>query len=626
MRRKFTLLLLSILCAFLTPAFSQNFAISLDGSTSTVSTAAYIVPTSGDFTVEFWAYVPTLNTGLHEFMSQGNSGGGFYIGYDQGTGNFRAGDNWQNTGVPIPVGRWMHIALVDAGGAASFYLDGALQSTNPTYSLSAGTSFFTIGNQFSGFSEFMNGSMDEIRIWNIARTAAQIKQGLYGTVAPATAGLVAYYNANEGAGTVLDNSTANTGLNGTLNNTTWVNSPIQFGSNALTFDGFEDQVIAPPSAAYDLSSGTIEAWVYPTLLDGTNRCIVANRATLGARWSFNVSSTQIGLWNGTTFGTINESLPLNTWTQLAFVCDGTQTTVYVNGASIGAIPEAFGTVTGQTLNIGITKSAGADAEPWEGAIDEVRIWNIQRSASDIAGYMNFTATGTETGLVGLFSFDQGNPGNDNSNLITAIDNTPASNNATLFNFALTGTTSNFTSHPLVFDLPVTFTTFTAVPSNGDALLHWQTAQEQNSADFIIQRSVDGTNYSAIGSVAAAGNSSTPRNYDFTDGSPAQGLNYYRLKETDLDGNALYSVIRTVTFSDASGPKLIWYAIGNRSATVVLSTGTNELYSLTDLSGKTLQLGRLNEGKLTISQLPAGIYIVKVTMAGGQSLDTKVLLP
>ena len=122
MRLKFTfsalLACLSFLCAS-----AQNTALSFNGTNTSVTTSSYIVPTSGDFTVEFWYTMSSLNngngTGLEEFVSQGQSGGGFYIGTDLTNGNFRAGDNWQGTGVTVPLNQWTHVALVNASGTAT---------------------------------------------------------------------------------------------------------------------------------------------------------------------------------------------------------------------------------------------------------------------------------------------------------------------------------------------------------------------------------------------------------------------------------------------------------------------------------------------------------------------------
>jgi hypothetical protein len=623
MKLKFTsFLLLGLL--FSMTALAQNTGLSFNGTNTTVSTSAFVVPTSGDFTVEFWYTMASLGSGLEEFVSQGSVGTGFYIGTDGINGNFRCGDAFQGTGVAVPLNQWTHVALVNSAGTATLYINGVPLGSTAGYSFTAGGDFFTVGNQFGGLTEFTTATMDQIRVWSVALTARQVKTSMYLPVSPAAPGLIADYEMNEGTGTTMGNSTATTGLDGTLNNSpAWVNSPIQYASNALTFDGVSTFVLVPPSPVFDISSGTIEAWINPSTLNATNMEIVGNRFGGNTRYSFHVSATQIGMWNGTTFGTLNVSIPTNTWTELAFVCDGTNTTVYVNGASAGVIPEAFSTATGLFFDIGISKNAGIDGEAFQGSIDEVRVWSTQQSPAQITSNMNVTLSGTEPGLVALYTFDQGNPGNDNTGILTAIDNTANNNNGTLFNFALTGTTSNFTTHSL--PLPVNFTSFTATKAGGQALLRWQTAQEQNSLNFTVERSTNGVNFSSIGEMPAAGNSSTPKDYSFTDAEPAQGINYYRLKEVDLDLRSMYSTVRTVVFSKGGAQKLVWYIVGGKTAEVDLQNGSNEFYTLNDIDGHLVQKGQLSSGKLYLN-LTGGIYIVRVNSFSGQVMTTKVLIP
>jgi hypothetical protein len=89
-------------------------------------------------------------------------------------------------------------------------------------------------------------------------------------------------------------------------------------------------------------------------------------------------------------------------------------------------------------------------------------------------------------------------------------------------------------------LPVEFTFFNTRCGNGKVLLTWKTAQEFNSSHFNIERSANGSGWSAIGTVPAAGNSTTEQTYQFTDNAPLpDGL--YRIAQHDLDGNYKYSV-------------------------------------------------------------------------------------
>ncbi len=634
MKLRFTYFALLTLLSFLSTS-AQNTGLTFNGTNTTVTTTAYVVPTSGDFTVEFWLLTPSLGSGLQEVVSQGQLGSAFYIGSDNTNGNFRCGDNWLNTGVAVPLNQWTHVALVNSGGTAFLYLNGVQKGTTPGYSIGAGGSTFTVGNQYGGLSEYLAATVDQLKVWSVALTAAQVKTEMYGIDNPAAVGLIADYQMNEGSGTTLDNSTSTTGLNGTLNNSpAWVYSPVQGGNNALNFVWATTYVVAPTNAVLDISTGTVDASINPAVLNATNMEIVGNRSGGTTRYSFHVSSTAIGLWNGTTFGTwdfagVNAGVPYNiptgSWSFLSWVTDGTNTTLYVNGSSVGSIAESFGAATGMTFNIGVSKNAGLPSEFFQGSIDEVRVWSTQQSPAQVLANSGVTLTGTEAGLVALYSFDQGNPNNDNTGIITAIDNTANSNHGVLTNFALTGTTSNFVPSTIV-PLPVNFTSFTATRSGNEALLQWQTAQEQNSLDFSIERSTNGTNYTAIGDVPAAGNSNSARDYSFTDAAPATGLNYYRLKETDLDHHFMYSTVKTVVFPAGGTQSLVWFNTGSNTAEVQLLNGSNEFYTLTDIDGRAIQKGQLSSGKLSLNRLAAGIYVVQVTTFTGQQMTTKVLIP
>lgn len=100
-----------------------------------------------------------------------------------------------------------------------------------------------------------------------------------------------------------------------------------------------------------------------------------------------------------------------------------------------------------------------------------------------------------------------------------------------------------------FVLPVTLVQFKATYNGIAVELSWVTATEQNSDHFEIQRSIDGQQFTTIGIVAAAGNSSSSKDYSFTDGLPYNGNNYYRLKMVDIDNHFEYSVVILVKSND-----------------------------------------------------------------------------
>ncbi len=98
-------------------------------------------------------------------------------------------------------------------------------------------------------------------------------------------------------------------------------------------------------------------------------------------------------------------------------------------------------------------------------------------------------------------------------------------------------------------VPVTWMFVKAQVANNKTLVSWATAQESNTQKFEIEHSKDGRSFSKVGEVAAAGNSSSIRNYNFTHGQPASGFNYYRIKQIDLDGHFKYSAVVTVLKRD-----------------------------------------------------------------------------
>ncbi|MFM1745831.1 MAG: hypothetical protein RLZZ630_1768 [Bacteroidota bacterium] len=96
-------------------------------------------------------------------------------------------------------------------------------------------------------------------------------------------------------------------------------------------------------------------------------------------------------------------------------------------------------------------------------------------------------------------------------------------------------------------LPVELLSFTAKIQKEVVVLDWATASEMNSDFFEVQRSTDGLNYTELGRVTAAGNSNVLVRYSFNDNQPVRGVNYYRLRQVDIDGTETFSPIRSVNY-------------------------------------------------------------------------------
>jgi uncharacterized delta-60 repeat protein len=180
-------------------------------------------------------------------------------------------------------------------------------------------------------------------------------------------------------------------------------------------------------------------------------------------------------------------------------------------------------------------------------------------------------------------------------------------------------------------LPVVLTQFYGQKQTGKVLLQWTSTSEENVAQYIVERSNDGKTYTAIGKVAAAGNSNLTQNYSYTDQSPyTSNNNYYRLKVQDLNGSVTYSKILIIKFSgELSTDMQVFPNPAKDMLQVQIPAGFNGATSLQvfDITGHLVKTNRytLNGNSLNttvdVSTLPTGVYTLKA-QAGNNSVVTR----
>jgi len=171
-------------------------------------------------------------------------------------------------------------------------------------------------------------------------------------------------------------------------------------------------------------------------------------------------------------------------------------------------------------------------------------------------------------------------------------------------------------------LPIELINFTAKEVNNDRVkLAWKTATEINNAYFTIERSTNANDWEIVKSVDGAGNSSTTLNYTTTDNEPYTGISYYRLKQTDFDGNFSYSDIRSVHINELVKSTIEIYP-NPANNQITLIGNKNDLKSIIiynvvgqNVTNQTIQK-KINTSKMEIdiSKLSGGTYYVKSTTA------------
>jgi hypothetical protein len=175
-------------------------------------------------------------------------------------------------------------------------------------------------------------------------------------------------------------------------------------------------------------------------------------------------------------------------------------------------------------------------------------------------------------------------------------------------------TSNFTTSPL----PIQLISFDARKLAEQVQLNWATASELNNESFTIERSANGKEFEAIGTIAGAGTSHSILKYRFTDEKPAKGINYYQLRQKDFNGESSLSKVVAVS-SDSKSLEIIQVQNAGQSLKMEIISPVNAETDILvyDLAGKTIakQNVQLTEGfntiELATEQTVTGIHLIKL---------------
>ncbi|HRP33209.1 MAG TPA: T9SS type A sorting domain-containing protein [Agriterribacter sp.] len=179
-------------------------------------------------------------------------------------------------------------------------------------------------------------------------------------------------------------------------------------------------------------------------------------------------------------------------------------------------------------------------------------------------------------------------------------------------------------------LPVNFKSFTATATGCAASLQWQTGMEQNNSHFIVERSTNGTDFTAIGRVKAVGNSNNTSTYTFTDAAPANGVNYYRITQADFNGKQSSSEVRIVRIQCGNGAVVKAYPNPTAGRVTIQDMGKSVMQvNVIAANGQTVvryapTQNQSNTITLNLQQIPNGIYLLQMINKDGTIEVIKLL--
>ncbi|TDB64070.1 T9SS type A sorting domain-containing protein [Arundinibacter roseus] len=167
-------------------------------------------------------------------------------------------------------------------------------------------------------------------------------------------------------------------------------------------------------------------------------------------------------------------------------------------------------------------------------------------------------------------------------------------------------------------LPVKLVSFTGGAGPESVLLRWETAEEVSNAGFEIQQSANAKSWERIGFVKGNETTTERKAYSFEDVQPLNGINYYRLKQLDLDGKFALSKAIAIRF-DGKNAFLIYPNPTENSLQIRLPDMTSASFiRIKDMTGRTIKTFETGQRNLDIANLPAGTYLLEAgTTEGGR---------
>ena len=207
------------------PDTKRGNMVTLDGVNQYIAITSNPLAAATNMTIEAWLYPTNLSDwarvidfgnlpGDNMFLTSSYWGSGGLPRFAINVGG--GGEEIVESTTPFTLNTWTHIAVTLSGTTAIMYLDGVNVGQNNAFMNTPSSLGATVNNWF-GKSQYpdpyLGGSLDEVRIWNTARTQAQIRENMHLTLSGVESGLVAYYQFNETTGNAID---AVSGNNGTL--------------------------------------------------------------------------------------------------------------------------------------------------------------------------------------------------------------------------------------------------------------------------------------------------------------------------------------------------------------------------------------------------------------------------
>jgi ligand-binding sensor domain-containing protein/signal transduction histidine kinase len=416
------------------PAPAANRVLEMDGTGGYVELPPNIFNDLEDATVEAWVRWDDFSGEYKRLFNYGDARRDFSITSRDASPSlwFVVGDDQRELHeVVVPnllrTQQWCHVAAVSGKGGMKLYLNGALAGTNEYTGSFAGLNSgdrFYLGQRVTTNDPPTNfkGAMDEVRVWKVARTGAQIRETMFRRLTGKEPGLSALWNFENVENGVVKDAGPGAHHGKLIGNAKVLaeDTPASLAparvSNVLQLDGRDSFVELPANAFTNLDEVTVEGWVKWESFGSMSRFFDFTLAgyALNVQNRNTNSTLHVESFRGDDLTTVQipDMLSLGRWTHIAAAAGTHGVTLFVNGALVAtnATPGRFSaTGLGRRNYLGRSnfKSAFTTDADFRGQMGEVRVWKGARTEAQIRENMFKDLTGKEEGLAGLWNFEDG---------------------------------------------------------------------------------------------------------------------------------------------------------------------------------------------------------------------------
>ena len=162
------------------------------------------------------------------------------------------------------------------------------------------------------------------------------------------------------------------------------------------------------------------------------------------------------------------------------------------------------------------------------------------------------------------------------------------------------------------------------------LIDWSATEERNNKFFTVERSNDGINFNFLGFLVAGNNSSMQNDYRIIDYSPKEGINYYRLSQTDRQGNINYFGTRIINYKNSQDFSAGVINISNGNIKMIINSARKDdlTLNLVDIYGKEIMhesfaVATGSTSKTMIVQ--RGSYVAVLSNSAGEKAVNKIVI-